>query len=85
MCSLRRRVAGGLFELIKKDSFYYSSLPRVEGRLEEAVGVSMSEWHVIFAFPSRIVAISIYTHAAVYENKCSSVGRFFYCPKLQSY
>ncbi|KHJ76205.1 Pep3/Vps18/deep orange family protein, partial [Oesophagostomum dentatum] len=41
---------------------------RVEGRLECPVGVSLSEYHMLLAYPHKLNAFSIYTKTVVYED-----------------
>ncbi|PAV90614.1 hypothetical protein WR25_12186 [Diploscapter pachys] len=41
---------------------------RVEGRLECPLAISLSEFHVLLLFPSRIQALSIYTKEVMYED-----------------
>ncbi|KJH46896.1 Pep3/Vps18/deep orange family protein [Dictyocaulus viviparus] len=41
---------------------------RMEGRLEYPVGVSLSEYHMLLAYPNRLNALSVYTKAVVYED-----------------
>ncbi|EYC08461.1 hypothetical protein Y032_0066g3779 [Ancylostoma ceylanicum] len=41
---------------------------RVEGRLECPVGASLSEYHMLLAYPNKLNALSIYTKTVVYED-----------------
>ncbi|CAJ0932013.1 unnamed protein product, partial [Mesorhabditis belari] len=55
--------------MIEEKTIQNFRLPRVEGNLEEAVGVALSEWHALIAFPSRITAVSLYSYATAYEDR----------------
>ncbi|VDO97642.1 unnamed protein product [Heligmosomoides polygyrus] len=41
---------------------------RYEGRLERPVGVSLTEYHMLLAYPNRLNALSIYTKTVVFED-----------------
>ncbi|KAJ1350311.1 hypothetical protein KIN20_006075 [Parelaphostrongylus tenuis] len=41
---------------------------RMEGRLDYPIGASLSEYHMLLAYPSRLNALSIYTKTVVYED-----------------
>ncbi|ETN69737.1 Pep3/Vps18/deep orange family protein [Necator americanus] len=41
---------------------------RVEGRLECPLGVCLSEYHMLLAYPHKLNALSIYTKTVVYED-----------------
>ncbi|KAK6059511.1 Pep3/Vps18/deep orange family protein, partial [Cooperia oncophora] len=41
---------------------------RYEGRLERPTGVSLTEYHMLLAYPNRLNALSIYTKTVVYED-----------------
>ncbi|KAK6018267.1 hypothetical protein OSTOST_16159, partial [Ostertagia ostertagi] len=41
---------------------------RFEGRLERPTGVSLTEYHMLLAYPNRLNALSIYTKTVVYED-----------------
>uniref|UniRef100_A0A1I7XT34 Vacuolar protein sorting-associated protein 18 homolog n=1 Tax=Heterorhabditis bacteriophora TaxID=37862 RepID=A0A1I7XT34_HETBA len=41
---------------------------RIEGRLESPVGVSLTEYHILLAYSTRMTAISLFTYNVVYED-----------------
>ncbi|VDL69971.1 unnamed protein product [Nippostrongylus brasiliensis] len=41
---------------------------RIEGRLERPVGVSLTEYHMLLAYPTRLNALSVHTKTVVYED-----------------
>uniref|UniRef100_A0A0R3PK95 Vacuolar protein sorting-associated protein 18 homolog n=1 Tax=Angiostrongylus costaricensis TaxID=334426 RepID=A0A0R3PK95_ANGCS len=41
---------------------------RMEGRLDFPIGASLSEYHILLAYPSRLNALSVYTKTVVYED-----------------
>ncbi|XGW10958.1 hypothetical protein V3C99_012449 [Haemonchus contortus] len=41
---------------------------RFEGRLERPTGVSLTDYHMLLAYPNRLTALSIYTKTVVYED-----------------